>query len=879
MDAIGTGSSPEGEWRKQGEASRGVSLISRVGAWISANRSILGILAIVAVLAIAAIALRNLTAEVRYDAVMAAFDATGTTSIALAVLFTLISFVGLTFYDVGALSYIGRKLSYGAVAATAFCAYAVGNTAGFGPLSGGAIRYRGYSRLGLSPEEIAKVIAFVTLAFGLGLATLACLGILAVGPELAPQLGLSPLLLQAIAFVGLLPVAALLVAGRSGRPLRFGRFAVRLPGSALIVRQFLATAVDVGASAAVLYVLLPPGEIGFASFACIYAVAIGIGVLSHVPAGLGVFETVIVAALGRTVDVDQVLGALVLYRVIYYLLPLLCAAVFVSLAELRGALAGRMGTEVRSAGRRLAPPVLATLALLLGMMLILSSVTPTPTERLDALQAFVPLFIVEGAHFLTSLLGLALLVMARGLSQRLDGAWLGTILVTLATIVMSLVQAIAIHEAALLVFFALALAASRREFDRPASMLRQALTGPRLAAITTICVSAVIVLFFVYRDVDYSHELWWQFEFASEAPRSLRAMLGITIFASAVAMWSLVRPAVGRVAPPSAPELARAVAIVGTQDDADGNLVRSGDKSLLFSEDGRAFVMYARRNRSMIALFDPIGARDAWPALIWQFIEMSRANGCRAVFYQVGPDALSLYADAGMRAFRLGELAMIDLARFDLAGGKRAGLRQAKARGQRDGLTFAIVDTADVPSTYGEIAAVSDAWLAGHRTGEKAFSLGAFDRDYVCSQPVAVLRREGRIVAFANLLVTATGVEASVDLMRFHPEAPGGAMDFLFVQLLEHLKAQGFRRFNMGMAPLSGMSGRHHAPIWDRIGTALFEHGEKYYNFKGLRAFKAKFHPDWRPRYMTTSGAISPALALVDATLLIGGGLKRVVRR
>jgi phosphatidylglycerol lysyltransferase len=878
MDTIDRDIPSDSRWRGDAAAGDG-GVMAGISAFVSAHRTILGLGAILVVLAVSAMALMHLTEEVRYADVIAAFDATGARAIGLAVAFTLLSFVGLSFYDVGALSYIGRQLPYPAVAATALCAYAVGNTAGFGPLSGGAIRYRGYTRLGLPPEEIAKVIAFVTLAFGVGLATLSCLAILILGTRLAPLLGLSPLILQAIAIAGLVPVGALFVAGRDGRHLRIGRFAFRLPNRGLILRQFLATLVDVGASAAVLYVLLPESAIGFPVFLCIYAVAIGVGVLSHVPAGLGVFETVIVAAVGQTIDIDRVLGALVLYRVIYYLLPLLCAAVFVSLAELRGALSTRMGTEVKQAGRRLAPSVLAALSLLLGMMLILSSVTPTPTARLELLEDVVPLFIVEGAHFLTSLLGLALVVSARGLSQRLDGAWLTSMLAAVATLVMALVQAIAVHEAALLFFFAAALAASRPAFDRPASMLRQALTGPWIAAITTICVSAVIILLFVYRDVDYGNELWWQFEFTSEAPRSLRAMLGVTILASAIAMWSLVRPAIGHVAAPDAAALARAITIVNAQDEADGNLVRMGDKSLLFSEDGRAFVMYARRNRSMIALFDPIGARDAWPGLVWQFIEMARAHGCRAVFYQVGPDALSLYADAGMRAFRLGELAMIDLVKFDLAGGKRAGLRQARTKGQRDGLTFALVDTPDVPAIFDEIAAVSDAWLARHMTGEKAFSLGAFDRDYVCSQPVAVLRREGGIVAFANLLVTATGTEASIDLMRFHPDAPGGSMDFLFVQLLEHLKAAGYQRFNMGMAPLSGMSGRRHAPIWDRIGTALYEHGEKYYNFKGLRAFKAKFHPNWTPRYMTTSGNISPALALMDVTLLIGGGLKRVVRR
>ncbi|RVO92978.1 phosphatidylglycerol lysyltransferase domain-containing protein, partial [Sinorhizobium meliloti] len=121
--------------------------------------------------------------------------------------------------------------------------------------------------------------------------------------------------------------------------------------------------------------------------------------------------------------------------------------------------------------------------------------------------------------------------------------------------------------------------------------------------------------------------------------------------------------------------------------------------------------------------------------------------------------------------------------------------------------------------------------------------------------------------------------EGSVDLMRFSPDAPKGAMDFLFAQLMEYLKNEGYRRFNLGMAPLSGMSERRLAPVWDRAGRAFYEHGERFYNFKGLRAFKSKFHPQWQPRYLVASGGFNPILALMDATFLIGGGLKGVIRK
>ncbi|MBM3089689.1 bifunctional lysylphosphatidylglycerol flippase/synthetase MprF [Ensifer sp. T173] len=843
------------------------------------NRRYLQALATLLVIALFGLAIFHLTSEVQYGDVVQALADTSWTSVAAAVFFTALSFFALTFYDVGALDYVRRKLPYADVALTAACAYAVGNTAGFGALSGGAIRYRSYSRLGIEPENIARIIAFVTLAFGLGLLTVTCLSLLAVGEYVAPLTGLNPFWLRMIAVAILGVVLAVFVKARDGHEVSLGRFTLRLPDSRTSSRQFLVTALDLAASATVLYVLLPAGTIGWPAFLAIYSLAVGIGVLSHVPAGLGVFETIIIATLGHSADVDTILGALVLYRVIYHVLPLLIAIAVVIGTELRQLSGHPVASSVRRIGGRITPLLLATLGIVLAIMLVLSSVTPTPDENLAFLEGLLPLPIVEGAHFLASLLGLALVIVSRGLAQRLDGAWWASVAIAVAALLLSLIKAIALVEAGMLAFFLVGLLASRRLFVRPASLFGQALTLPWLTALGVICLGGLVVLLFVYRDVEYSHELWWQFEFSAEAPRGLRALLGVTIGASAVAIWSLMRPAASGAEPATDDAMERALAIVEAQDMSDANLVRMGDKSLMFSADGRAFIMYGQRARSWIALFDPVGPVDAWPELIWQFFERARASGCRAVFYQVSPLGLAYYADAGLRAFRLGELAHVDLARFEMKGGKWANLRQQVSRAQRDGLEFKMVAPADVPAIMGELTAISDAWLAHHNAKEKGFSLGAFDPEYLAEQPVAILTYEGRIVAFANILVTATKQEGTVDLMRFSPDAPKGSVDFLFAKVMEYLKAEGYRTFNLGMAPLSGMSSRQIAPVWDRAGRTFFEHGERFYNFKGLRAFKSKFHPHWQPRYLVASGGINPILALMDVTFLIGGGLKGVMKK
>lgn len=169
--------------------------------------------------------------------------------------------------------------------------------------------------------------------------------------------------------------------------------------------------------------------------------------------------------------------------------------------------------------------------------------------------------------------------------------------------------------------------------------------------------------------------------------------------------------------------------------------------------------------------------------------------------------------------------------------------------------------------------------LKARKAKEKAFSMGAFEPDYVASQPVAVLKKAGHIFAFATLMISGDGREAAIDLMRFTPKSSNGTMELLFTRVLLHFKAAGFAAFSLGMAPLAGLSDSPMAPLWHKLGRAAFEHGNAFYNFHGLRAFKTKFDPVWRQRYMAVAGGLNPLLALADVTFVISGGLKGAVSK
>jgi phosphatidylglycerol lysyltransferase len=289
--------------------------------------------------------------------------------------------------------------------------------------------------------------------------------------------------------------------------------------------------------------------------------------------------------------------------------------------------------------------------------------------------------------------------------------------------------------------------------------------------------------------------------------------------------------------------------------------------------------MFGRRGRSWISLFDPTGPQSEWPELVWRFLERVREQGGRASFYQVRPQTLPVYLDAGLRAYKLGEYAYVPLADFSLKGKARADLRQALNRGEREGMSLEVLPAGVSAEKLAELRSISDAWLAEHAAAEKGFSLGAFTTPYIQRGPVAVVRAADRTVAFASLMTTDLADEASIDLMRHLPDAPHGTMDFLFAKLLLHFQSQGFQRFGLGMAPLSGMARHALAPRWHRAGRLLFAHGEHFYNFQGLRAFKEKFSPQWEPRYLAAPGGMTPLFVLADVAALISGGLRGAVAK
>ncbi|MFT6927643.1 MAG: phosphatidylglycerol lysyltransferase [Psychromonas sp.] len=812
--------------------------------------------------------------------------------ILLSTLFTLLGYTALVGYDWSALKYVGKKLPFPLVAFTSFSGFSLGNTIGVSWLSGGAVRYRLYSRVGLSATEIAMIVAFCTVGFGIGEMLVGGMALIIHPDVFSDYIKIPPVLIRWGAVMIVLS-AGLLILIRSYHQgeVHFRGKTFRLPSTGILTGQVLFSILDIGFAGATLFVLLPESNISFFLFLAVFAIALVAGVLSHIPGGIGVFEAVIAGALHPYLPMESLTAALVSYRIIYYLLPFVLGVILILSSEAYIQVKSRWlntGEQLEESVKLLAnvvysaiPPALSGLTFISGVLMLLGSSIRLSGKTLLMLEALFPAELIEFSHILGGVIGIILIILSFALWQRIRAAlWLTSSLFIVGAI-LSFIQTLD-YDRALVLLVALGLLVSSQKLFYRRARLFSSLLDFKWLLLSMAALSGFIWLIFLsFQNTLYNDELWWQFATDQQASRSMRTAVAAVATLLIFYVINALRPP--RQVPdfPDQNELALARDIIQQQDNAEGNFALTGDKRLFFSENRKSFIMFASRNRSWVSLGDPVGNDDQdRVSLLWDFKTMVNREQGRAVIYKIATDHLDWYIDAGFNLFKLGEEACIKLADFDLDCPERSKLRQTRNKAIRAGLRLEFIQPPYDETLLETLQSISDQWLMLKKVSEKSFSLGRFDKAYINELPLALVYEEERITAFANVFVTQTKQESTIDLMRHVPDAARDTMDFLFIELMLTLKEQGYGEFSLGMAPLSGFTNHENARLWDRFGTMIYKNGKRFYNFEGLRNFKNKFRPEWVPRYMaTTQKGESPFLTLVDIAALTSGGLKRVFKK
>jgi phosphatidylglycerol lysyltransferase len=313
--------------------------------------------------------------------------------------------------------------------------------------------------------------------------------------------------------------------------------------------------------------------------------------------------------------------------------------------------------------------------------------------------------------------------------------------------------------------------------------------------------------------------------------------------------------------------------------------VLADDKNWWFAADRSAVLAYKVVGRTAVVLGEPIGSPAGCIAAARGFLEFCDGNGWTVGFHQVTGAGRERLAGVGLHSLKVGETAVLPVDEFDLSTPKHKSLRSALRRIERSGCRVVVLDQPIDAATMDALRDVSDAWLAlgGHR--ERTFTLGRFDADYLRSTTVlALLDAKGQIVAFVNLLPTYQSVNGNFDLMRRSADAPNGAMEALFVAMIERCRAQGLAGLDLGMVPFANPD---ESSIAGRTLRAIYEGGRSVFNFEGLRSFKQKWDPKWEARYIcyqtdadlpTIAAAIARAGELPDSRS-IAGRIRAFVRR
>lgn len=795
---------------------------------------------------------------------------------------SVFGYVTLSLCEWIAIRYTNEKLSYRYILLGSFLSNAISHNVGASPITGGAIRYRFYKEWGLSNSSIAKITVFGTLSYFLSAFTLLIIASLIEynSSPLESEAAINTVRVWII--IGSSSIAAwVLLSFFSKKQFTFGKVRLNPPTPSLAFQQISVGTIDLAIASIVLYIpLLNFTDISFSEFLIYYVIAQLFGLISQVPGGIGIFESSFMLLAGNRFPPEQLLSALIIYRIVYYIIPLILAGVLIAGYETKSQrFVYTLKIHYLFKLIYLATPKIFSVLLLLGgCILLVSGATPGVQERLDWLQFFMPLFLIEFSHLINSLVGLGMIFLSRAVNIKLDSAYYATIILLSVGIVASLAKGWDFEEATILGIMLIAFIPARKHFYRKSALIKLEIPFSQLMIGAAIIGLSTWLGFFSYKDVAYSNDLWWQFSLdrTGDASRFLRSLFVISVVCGGVLIYRLLSKTTLNLTLPTKEELDIATVIVHDSNTTDHHLVLTGDKYILWSKTQKSFLMFGITHKFWIAMGDPVGDPSEFEELVWRFRESADKVAAQIAFYEIGIKSIPLYLDLGLSLIKLGQQALIPLEDFGLEGKKRQNFRSAINKYQREGFSFEIVYANQVEAILPNLKRISDAWLKEKNAKEKRFSLGFFNEEYLKHCELAVVKKDGEIYAFCNLWALNNRRQVSIDLMRYLPGTPNGIMEYLNISLALWAKEQGFTYFCLGMAPLSGLENHALAPLWHKIGNTIFRNAGDFYNFEGVYFYKDKFNPTWEPVYLAAPPGLQTAAALLSATTLISGGVKGI---
>lgn len=792
-------------------------------------------------------------------------------AITLIIFFVCLDYLILTCFDILAFKNENYNLPKKNIGFVAFISFAFANSIGLSGLTASGLRLNLYSILGVPYKTIMNVVIFCYTTFWLGL-----LWIGGIFLTLLPVSLVDIKLPIKLPIDTTVPIGIILLIGA----IIFTGVIVKKHKNTkeILINRIIVALADWVSLSFVLYFALPPhNRIDFFHFLAIFIIAQILGFLSNVPGGIGVFDLIFLTLLGGAYSSDKIIGALLVYRIAYFFIPLLVAFTIFTIYHLFIRKDNTKITGIENIIFSQFPNFLSVIISLSGIILIFSGFFPFKSDLITKIEVIFPFLSLKTSHFIGAAIGTTLLFLAYYIQNRFELAYFLSIIFLGCSVTLSIVKEFHLFFIAFLTLTFIGTIPTKKYFYRKSGFLSEKPSIKKILTIGLIILIGIYLGIFSYKETEFFSKISWKFS---------NTLLGIFFAFAILAILNVIvakknykeEPNIEPSEIENSPTDTDLKNCINLSSTTDAYLALLGDKEIMFDDSKNSFIMFGKSGHSFVAMGDPIGDEKTFGSCIWKFYNHCKTNKKETVFYEINKNYLNYYLDVGLSFLKIGEFAQVHLENFTLDGSDAKPLRHAFNRVEKEGYVFEVIPVEKVPKILDDLESISNEWLQDKNAKEKGFSLGKFTKKYLLNFPVGVIKKDNKILAFGNLLETSNKEEISLDLMRYRNDAVHGTMDYFFICVMNYGKENGFKKFNLGMAPLAGIEDNT-ASFWNKIERAIFSHGEHFYNFKGLRSFKDKFNPQWEPRYIAYSGPFNLPNILKDVTLLISGGIRGLISK
>jgi len=512
----------------------------------------------------------------------------------------------------------------------------------------------------------------------------------------------------------------------------------------------------------------------------------------------------------------------------------------------------------------------AVIILLLGIVNIISAITPAIPARLTLVRSLLPEDVIVVSNSLVLVLGLILAMLSIFLLQGSKRAWYAALSITAFSFFGHLIKAVDFEEA-ILAFVAGSSLWYTRSFYKLKPNPKFVSFNYLVVIYAVVAVLAYGVLGFYFIDkrhfgIDFRLDqaitavlkLFFLIDDKALVPRTpFGSRFEDSIYIAGACLilfliFSLLKPYFSK--PYNTPEdfkTAEDILLKYGKSALDYFKVYP-DKLLFFNQERTSFISFKITRHFAMVLEDPVAENDSIRReMVERFEVFCQENGFISAYYRVPESSLDFYKSLGRKHIPIGEEAILNLTTFTLDGGKMKTTRSAVNRLTGEGYQLKVYEAPIKEGLLQKLEKVSSDWLEDLDQKEVAFTQGVFDTSILKEQTILTIEdQEDKVYAFLNLVPDYAPGEATYDLIRKVNDAPNGVLDMLLAKTFLYLKEKGYTSANMGLAPLSGMEDIN---VTQKTIKYAYENFKMFGQFKGLRKYKDKFFPSWEKKYLIYS--------------------------